>query len=329
MSNTTETETTVIPPVEEVDIKTVDTKRKKTIIISTVAGVAALALIAGGAFGVHSLRSSKITACENANESYAQAWKKYETVKAKADKTSKTITTAEQVADSKTFTTFTTEYGKTKNTTKVQSLNCSISYTQAFTADTSRLDKATEQLNRTVKALETTVSKVVKSKEVKDLENTKQAVQAKLDEMNNLLSSSNGQVADNATRDNLQNQINAVTAALNDKKATVESLNKALEPVQGVIDGVNASIQQKQQADQAAAQAAAAAQAQAQANSRSYSANRSYTGTRSNNGGSSRSNGSGSSGSSSSAGTFDWRSALSGQTGGSCTEHNNCQFEIG
>ena len=60
---------------------------------------------------------------------------------------------------------------------------------------------------------------------------------------------------------------------MNDKKATVESLTKALEPVQGAIDSVNASIQAKQQAD-----AAAAAAAQAAPQARSQSAARTSSG---------------------------------------------------
>lgn len=245
-------------------------KRKLIIIITTV--VVVVALLVAGMLGVKSLRDSKTQACVQANSAYAKAWAEYEKARKRADETAKTLTSVEQVANAKTYTTFAAEYGKAKKMRKAQSLNCAISYTQAFNATTSSLDKTTAQLNKTTKALKNSVVQVTKSKDVKDLENAKNMAKAKLDEMNNLLNSSNGQVADNSTRDNLQNQINAVTAALNDKKATVESLNKALEPVQSAIDGVNASIQAKQQADAAAAAAAQAApQARSQSSARTSS----------------------------------------------------------
>lgn len=250
-------------------------KRKLIIIITTV--VVVVALLVAGMLGVKSLRDSKTQACVQANSAYAKAWAEYEKARKRADETAKTLTSVEQVANAKTYTTFAAEYGKAKKMRKAQSLNCAISYTQAFNATTSSLDKTTAQLNKTTKALKNSVVQVTKSKDVKDLENAKNMAKAKLDEMNNLLNSSNGQVADNSTRDNLQNQINAVTAALNDKKATVESLNKALEPVQSAIDGVNASIQAKQQADAAAAAAAQAApQARSQSSARTSSGGSSF-----------------------------------------------------
>ncbi|MFD0704457.1 hypothetical protein ACFQY8_01655 [Alloscardovia venturai] len=245
-----------------------DKKNRKKIILIVTTVVVVVALLVSGMLGVKSLRDSKTQACIQANSAYSKAWAQYGKIKKLADETAKTVTAVEQVANAKTYTTFAAEYGKAKKIRKAQSLNCAITYTQVFNASTSSLDKVTVQLNKTTKALKNSAVNVIKSKNVKDLENTKNAVKAKLDEMNNLLNSSNGNVADNATRDNLQNQINAVTAALNDKKATVESLNKVLEPVQGAIDGVNASVAAKQQADAAAA-AAAAAQAAPQARSQS------------------------------------------------------------
>lgn len=248
-------------------------KKKRKLIIIATAVVVVIALLVASMLGVKSLRDSKTQACIQANSAYAKAWAQYEKTRQDADETAKTVTSVEQVANAKTYTTFTAQHAKSKKVSKAQSLNCAISYTQAFNATMSSLDKTTAQLNKTTKALKNSVVQVTKSKNVKDLENAKNMVKAKLDEMNNLLSSSDGQVADNATRDNLQNQINTLTAALNDKKATVESLTKALEPVQGAIDSVNASIQAKQQAD-----AAAAAAAQAAPQARSQSAARTSSG---------------------------------------------------
>lgn len=100
------------------------------------------------------------------------------------------------------------------------------------------------------------------AKEAIELSAAKTALSQKLNEAHALLDSSNGNVADESTRD-----------ALNADITTDEAMNStqpgnwtaAVQPLQSAMDAVNGSIGQKQQNDAAAAQAAAAAAAAAQA----------------------------------------------------------------
>ena len=103
---------------------------------------------------------------------------------------------------------------------------------------------------------------VTASRDAKTLEDARTALDGKREEAARLLADSDGRVADNATRDGLQQAIDQAGQAKGDKAKAYEDAAAAL---QAAIDQVNASMQAKSQADQqAAAQAAQAAQQQAQ-----------------------------------------------------------------
>lgn len=295
-------------------------------------GVLSVVLIVGACVGVVAwVHAGKQADCHSSSSLYSRAWSGFEKVKVRADETAQVVTSPEQVKNADTFTTFMSVYKKQPSRLKLS--DCVIAWQDTFTASTHRVDKAQADLVAYTRELDKALNAVVKSKSEKDVDNAKNMVQAKLDEMNSLLTSSDGQVADNATRDNLQNTINAVKNALNDKNATVESLKKVVEPVQAAIDQVNASMQAKKDADAQAAAAAAQAQAQAQAQarsgSRSYSGggNRSYSTPRSNSGnpGGNTSGGSSSSG----ASNFDWDAFVRNQPVGSCEAEGTCHLAIG
>lgn len=303
--------------------KKVNTQSKRWLV--WLVGVLSVVLIVGACVGVVAwVHAGKQADCHSSSSLYSRAWSGFEKVKARADETAQVVTSPEQVKNADTFTTFMSVYKKQPSRLKLS--DCVIAWQDTFTASTHRVDKAQADLVAYTRELDKALNTVVKSKSEKDVDNAKNMVQAKLDEMNSLLTSSDGQVADNATRDNLQNTINAVKNALNDKNATVESLKKVVEPVQAAIDQVNASMQAKKDADAQAAAAAAQAQAQAQAQarsgSRSYSGggNRSYSTPRSN---------SGNPGGNTSGGDFDWRSALANIPPGSCEAQGTCQYIIG
>lgn len=295
-------------------------------------GVLSVVLIVGACVGVVAwVHAGKQADCHSSSSLYSRAWSGFEKVKVHADETAQVVTSPEQVKNADTFTTFMSVYKKQPSRLKLS--DCVIAWQDTFTASTHRVDKAQADLVAYTRELDKALNAVVKSKSEKDVDNAKNMVQSKLDEMNSLLTSSDGQVADNSTRDNLQNTINAVKNALNDKNATVESLKKVVEPVQAAIDQVNASMQAKKDADaQAAAAQAAQAQAQAQAQSRSGSRSysgggtRSYSAPRSNSG---NTGGNTSGGSSSSGSDFDWRSALANIPPGSCEAQGTCQYIIG
>lgn len=312
--------------------KKVNTQSKRWLV--WLVGVLSVVLIVGVCVGVVAwVHAGKQADCHSSSSLYSRAWSGFEKVKVHADETAQVVTSPEQVKNADTFTTFMSVYKKQPSRLKLS--DCVIAWQDTFTASTHRVDKAQADLVAYTRELDKALNAVVKSKSEKDVDNAKNMVQAKLDEMNSLLASSDGQVADNSARDNLQNTINAVNTALKDKKASVESLNKALEPVQGAIDGVNNSIEAKRQADAAAAAAAAAAQAQAQARSQSRSGSRSYSGggnrsystPRSNSGnpGGNTSGGSSSSG----ASNFDWDAFVRNQPVGSCEAEGTCHLAIG
>ena len=310
--------------------KKVNTQSKRWLV--WLVGVLSVVLIVGACVGVVAwVHAGKQADCHSSSSLYSRAWSGFEKVKARADETAQVVTSPEQVKNADTFTTFMSVYKKQPSRLKLS--DCVIAWQDTFTASTHRVDKAQADLVAYTRELDKALNAVVKSKSEKDVDNAKNMVQAKLDEMNSLLTSSDGQVADNATRDNLQNTINAVKNALNDKNATVESLKKVVEPVQAAIDQVNASMQAKKDADAQAAAAAAQAQAQAQAQarsgSRSYSGggNRSYSTPRSNSGnpGGNTSGGSSSSG----ASNFDWDAFVRNQPVGSCEAEGTCHLAIG
>lgn len=313
--------------------KKVNTQSKRWLV--WLVGVLSVVLIVGVCVGVVAwVHAGKQADCHSSSSLYSRAWSGFEKVKVHADETAQVVTSPEQVKNADTFTTFMSVYKKQPSRLKLS--DCVIAWQDTFTASTHRVDKAQADLVAYTRELDKALNAVVKSKSEKDVDNAKNMVQAKLDEMNSLLASSDGQVADNSTRDNLQNTINAVNTALNDKKASVESLNKALEPVQGAIDGVNNSVEAKRQADaQAAAAQAAQAQAQAQAQSRSGSrsysggGNRSYSAPRSNSG---NTGGNTSGGSSNDGSGFDWNAWVEQRKANDqspCRAQGNCNLAVG
>ena len=98
---------------------------------------------------------------------------------------------------------------------------------------------------------------VTASRDAKALEDARAALDGKKEEASRLLADSDGKVADNATRDGLQQAIDQAGQAKGDK---AKAYRDAADALQAAIDRVNASVQAKSQADQ---QAAAQAQAQA------------------------------------------------------------------
>ena len=316
--------------------KKVNTQSKRWLV--WLVGVLSVVLIVGACVGVVAwVHAGKQADCHSSSSLYSRAWSGFEKVKVHADETAQVVTSPEQVKNADTFTTFMSVYKKQPSRLKLS--DCVIAWQDTFTASTHRVDKAQADIVAYTRELDKALNAVVKSKSEKDVDNAKNMVQAKLDEMNSLLASSDGQVADNGARDNLQNTINAVNTALNDKKASVESLNKALEPVQGAIDGVNNSIEAKRQADAqaAAAQAAQAAQAQAQAQAQSRSGSRSYSGggtrsysaPRSNSGNTGGNTGNGSSNGGSG---FDWNAWVEQRKANDqspCRAQGNCNLAVG
>lgn len=95
---------------------------------------------------------------------------------------------------------------------------------------------------------------VLASRDAKSLDDAKAALDGKKDEASRLLNDSDGKVADNATRDGLQQAIDQAGGVKSDK---AKAYQDAADALQAAMDQVNASMQQKSQADQAAQQRSA------------------------------------------------------------------------
>ena len=110
-------------------------------------------------------------------------------------------------------------------------------------------------------ALSKAAKGVIASRDAKALEDARAALDGKKEEASRLLADSDGKVADNATRDGLQQAINQAGQS---KADTAKAYQDAADALQAAIDRVNASMQAKSQADQQAAAQAAQQQAQKQ-----------------------------------------------------------------
>ena len=119
-------------------------------------------------------------------------------------------------------------------------------------------DKA-KDLNGRYDKLDRAAKAVLASRDAKDLDDARTALAAKKDEASRLLGDSDGKVADNATREALQQAIGQAEQTKGDK---VKAWRDAVGPLQSAIDQVNASMQAKTQADQQAAEEAAQQAAQ-------------------------------------------------------------------
>ena len=165
---------------------------------------------------------------------------------------------ADQVKDAKTVVAMARSV-KDAEGIKEQTIRCSATMSigdlNATAGQAGRIDGRYAALSKAAKA-------VTASRDAKALDDAKAALDGKKGEASKLLADSDGKVADNATRDGLQQAIGQAGQAKGDK---AKAYQDAADALQAAIDRVNASMQARSQADQqAAAQAAQAAQQQAQ-----------------------------------------------------------------
>nr|WP_232343009.1 hypothetical protein [Bifidobacterium choladohabitans] len=165
---------------------------------------------------------------------------------------------SDQVKDAKTVVAMARSV-KDAEGIKEQTIQCKASMStgelNATAGQAGKIDGKFAALSKAAKA-------VIASRDAKALEDAKAALDGKKGEASRLLADSDGKVADNATRDGLQQAIGQAGQAKGDK---AKAYRDAADALQAAIDRVNASVQAKSQADQqAAAQAAQAAQRPAQ-----------------------------------------------------------------
>ncbi|MFC0266394.1 hypothetical protein [Alloscardovia macacae] len=255
--------------------------RKTLWIISAV--IACILILTAGIFVYRQLR---VSACVSANSGYESSVSAWQASVKQAESVSQKVTSADSVADASVFTDF--SKARSVKVSEQKALNCGLGLVSMWGFDPSSRERETTRIRKATGVLKTAIERVEKSYEVKQVEVARAQAQQVLDTANQLYTSTDGQVADNATRDSLKTLIDTLQNALNDKQATVEALQKASQPIQSATNTVNASVEAKRVADQKAREQAeqqARAQAQqAQANAqRAQRNNRATTGRSGNN----------------------------------------------
>ncbi|MFC0266028.1 hypothetical protein [Alloscardovia macacae] len=237
-------------------------RRRTMIITSSICGIALV--LAGGTFSV---RQSRVSACVSVNGGYESAVSTWQASVKQAETIGEKVTSADSVADVSVFTDF--SKARSVKVAEQKALNCGLGLVSMWGFDPSSRQVETERIVKATSALKTAIGRVEKSYEVKQVEVARAQAQQVLDTANQVYQSTDGQVADNATRDSLKTLIDTLQNTLNDKQATVEALQKASQPIQSASDTVNQSVEAKRVADQKAReqaeQQARAQQAQANA----------------------------------------------------------------
>ncbi|WEV69163.1 hypothetical protein OZX73_07880 [Bifidobacterium sp. ESL0775] len=122
-----------------------------------------------------------------------------------------------------------------------------------------------DSLKSTRTGVRVLAKRVLASRDAKTLKDTRDGLAAKTGQAKQLLDSSAGNVADEATRSALSQQVEAANGLLGDQKSKLAVLQQMSKALDDAMNGVNASIQAKAAADAQAAAEAAQQQANAQA----------------------------------------------------------------
>lgn len=129
---------------------------------------------------------------------------------------------------------------------------------QAYVQDADTASQLRDKLDKAVKKVKDSVA-------AKQLADAKQALTDKVNAAKQSLTDSDGKVADNATRDQLQAAIDAAGKLLANKQTRLKALQDEPAKLDTAINTVNQSVEAKRQADEEAARKAAEEEAARQA----------------------------------------------------------------
>jgi hypothetical protein len=281
----------------------------RRIVLYSLVGVVVLALIVGGSLAVYRHASSQASAaCETQSSRLVKSQEDAAKLQ-KSDGFRATLAIDKnQVQEQGTVTDLQSQY-KEYSTRPAEIPSCShlgIKETKALTEELR--DRANNLSSRTVR-VRAAADAVVASREAKVLADAKGSLSSAVKAAQGTLDSSQGKVADNASREALQKALDAANKVLADEGVKDPKRYRDVQAsLAAPVKSVNDSVAAKAAADKAAADAAAQAAARAQAQSSSGS-----SGTKSY----SRSSGSGSSGSTGSGASSG--SSAKRQTGSSAS----------
>lgn len=214
----------------------------------------AVVLIAAGIFGarafnghITSVRQQEaLEACRSNLTAYDKALKEFEAAKTKASADAGSVG-QNQVDDSATVSDLQDALKADVPTRSDCSANAD---RDTLNSNAAALEMNAGVLQDNTKAVSDAVTAVSASKKQKTVDDAKNGLNSVLTKARSLLSSTEGKVADNATRSSLQEAITAAekTVAANDTSST-SSYENAQTALQKAIDAVNASVQKKEQED--------------------------------------------------------------------------------
>ena len=237
------------------NIRTRSWARPAAVVCCALLAAAAIALTANGARSYMSRRAydAAVESCAQARRDVESAWR---TPYAKTYRAALSID-AGQVKDPKTVQHLHALAGKDKGPAPL--LACKTDDgREALESTAGRMREAAASRTRLNSRMAAGAGAVLASRDAKNLEKAKTSLAGMESEASKLLADSDGKVADNATRDGLQQAIDQAGQAKGDKAKAYQDATGSL---QAAIDQVNASMQAKSQADQQAAAQAAQAQA--------------------------------------------------------------------
>lgn len=284
---------------EKTKAATVRTPSRKTV-ATTLAGIVGLILLSGGsayAFLANGINEhdQALSSCIASQASYKAAAQQLD--KSHADSDNQAKTDAAQVADPNTIHAL-NDARAAKRPSVAGICKPSMDTDELGKLETT-LNDHTKTLHHQKSNLDMAVKAVVASRDAKSLADAKAGLAQAVEDAQGAFDSSDGKVADTATRDRLREALDAANKVLADESVKdPKRYQDVRASLADPVNQVNESVNAKASADQAAAAAAAQAQAQAQEPAQSQPRQRSSSGSSSGSSTPRRSSGSTGSGSS-------------------------------
>ena len=262
-------ETTILNPNEN-DEGNAKKPAKKTIIVSIIAAVVALAGVGGGyAYASNTAYDSYESQLESAKEADSKLVKTLAEARTLVKATKETDVLDKTVLDALTKSIKTGEALKgvpaTSHATKWNLWSAS----KAKASVVDDIAKADDSIDAIGKA----ISKVNKSKTDKQVKDAKDTLNKTITDAETLYKDSEGKVQDNKTRESLKTAIDTAKKTVDDKKSDVKTLNAQKDAVSKAVTGVNDSKTAKEEAARQAAQQQSQAQTQTYSNTNYSRAN--------------------------------------------------------
>ncbi|PLS28953.1 hypothetical protein [Bifidobacterium parmae] len=222
-------------------------KRRLTIIAAVTAAALIVAGIGGYLLWSNHRRDAAMTACRNAAKEYDKTHDAMAKILAQAKSLSSTDESTMSSTDSLDKLK---KLIASKTATDTTPPICDAGLvTSELESTKGRLDDLAGDNRALQRQLESSIKDVNASIDAKTLKNAQDDLNDAIDQAQNVLDSSAGQVADESTRSNLQTAIDDARKTVNKDKPSAAEMTKATKSLTDAIGKVNSSIAAKQQAD--------------------------------------------------------------------------------